>query len=240
MTDMDYRSFMHARRAEILERISGACARSGRAPGDVTLVAVSKTVGIDKVAAAYGAGYTAFAENRPQELRRKREASAAFPELSRIRWDMIGHLQTNKVGLVVGQVSLIHSIDSLRVAKAVDARAAALGCRVPILMEVNVAGEESKTGFSPDEARSASAVICSLEHLSLEGLMGMAPAHDPAAARRAFSDLRELRDTLARDTGCRLDELSCGMSDDYVIAVEEGSTIIRLGRTVFDPAYALQ
>lgn len=238
--DRDYPSFIRARRAEILERISEACSRSGRTPDAVTLVAVSKTVGIGEVAVAYEAGYTAFAENRPQELRRKQKAAAAHPALMRARWDMIGHLQTNKVGLVVGHVSLIHSIDSLRLAKAVEARAAALGCTVPVLMEVNVAGEESKMGFPPDEARRAIAGICPLEHLALEGLMGMAPAHDPAAARRAFSDLRELRDTLAVETGCRLGELSCGMSDDYVIAIEEGSTMIRLGRTVFDPAYALQ
>lgn len=238
--ERDYPSFARARRAEILERVAEACSRSGRAPDAVALVAVSKTVGIDAVAAAHEAGYTAFAENRPQELRRKQEASAAYPELAQVRWDMIGHLQTNKVGLVVGRVALIHSIDSLRLAKAVDARAAMLGCTAPVLMEVNVAGEESKTGFSPEEARSAIAEICSLGHLSLEGLMGMAPAYDPAAARRAFSDLRELRDSLARETGCQLGELSCGMSDDYTIAIEEGSTIIRLGRTVFDPAYALQ
>lgn len=237
---MDYASFMRERRAAILERISAAAAVSGRTADDVLLVAVSKTVGIPEVAAAHAAGYTAFAENRPQELRRKQQAALEFPDLAHARWDMIGHLQTNKVKDVVGNVSLIHSVDTLHLARAIDARAAKLGVTVPILMEVNVAGEESKSGFTPDDARSQIESILGLPNITLRGLMGMAPAHDPDAARRAFSNLRELRDLLQRESGCHLGELSCGMSDDFPIAVEEGSTIIRLGRTVFDPAYALQ
>lgn len=237
---MDYRKFIAERRAEILGRVADAAARSGRSADEVTLAAVSKTVGIEEVAAACAAGYAVFAENRPQELRRKQEAAAAYPELSSVRWDMIGHLQTNKVNLVVGNVALVHSVDSLHLAEALDARAARLGITVPVLMEVNIAGEESKSGFDPADARELIGQIAGLGNLSLEGLMGMAPAHDPDAARRAFSGLRELRDELSRDTGLQLGELSCGMSDDFSIAVEEGSTIIRLGRTVFDPAYDLQ
>ena len=237
---MDYASFARERRAAILERVSQAAAVSGRTADDVLLVAVSKTVGIEEVAAAHAAGYTAFAENRPQELKRKQNAAQDYPELADVRWDMIGHLQTNKVKDVVGSVSLIHSVDTLHLAEAIDARAARLGVTVPVLLEVNVAGEESKSGFSPAEARAQIGSILELANVSVEGLMGMAPAHDPSAARRAFSNLRELRDLLSRETGCHLGELSCGMSDDFTIAIEEGSTIIRLGRTVFDPAYALQ
>lgn len=237
---MDYAAFIRERRAEILERIADAAKASGRSADAVTLVAVSKTVGIEEVADAYAAGYAVFAENRPQELKRKQQAALAYPELASVRWDMIGHLQTNKVKDVVGAVELIHSVDSLRLAEAIERRAERLGITVPILMEVNVAGEESKSGFSPEDARLHAEQVIELAHVSLKGLMCMAPAHDAAAARRAFSDLRELRDLLARDTGCQLDELSCGMSDDYALAIEEGSTMIRLGRTVFDPAYALQ
>ena len=237
---MDYASFARERRAAILERVSQAAAVSGRTADDVLLVAVSKTVGIEEVAAAHAAGYTAFAENRPQELKRKQNAAQDYPELADVRWDMIGHLQTNKVKDVVGSVSLIHSVDTLHLAEAIDARAARLGVTVPVLLEVNVAGEESKSGFSPAEARAQIGSILELANVSVEGLMGMAPAHDLSAARRAFSNLRELRDLLSHETGCHLGELSCGMSDDFTIAIEEGSTIIRLGRTVFDPAYALQ
>ena len=237
---MEYIDFMRERRACIMERVSEAAASSGRSADDVLLVAVSKTVGIEEVAAAQSAGYAAFAENRPQELRRKQDAAAAFPQLADVRWDMIGHLQTNKVKDVVGNVSLIHSVDSLHLAQAIDARAERMGVVVPVLMEVNVAGEESKTGLSRADAPALAEQIISMGHLSLEGLMGMAPAHDADAARQAFSDLRELRDTLSRETGCPLYELSCGMSDDFALAIEEGSTIIRLGRTVFDPSYVLQ
>ena len=237
---MDYEGFMRERRAQILDRIAEAARISGRSVDDVMLLAVSKTVGIDEVAAAAAAGYTAFAENRPQELKRKLGAAAAYPGLSSARWDMIGHLQTNKVKDVVGRVALIHSVDSLHLAEAIDARAGGLGLVVPVLMEVNMAGEESKSGFSPEGARAQAEQLAGLAHLSLEGLMCMAPAYDADGARRAFSGLRELRDELSRDLGCPLGELSCGMSDDYAIAVEEGSTMIRLGRTVFDPAYVIQ
>ena len=238
---MDYRTFIAERRAAIMARVSAAVEKSGRTADDIVLAAVSKTVGIEEVAAARAAGYAVFAENRPQELRRKQEAAAAYPELADVRWDMIGHLQTNKVNMVVGNVALIHSVDSLHLAEALDARAARLDIApVPVLLEVNVAGEESKTGFSPEGVRAALDDLLALGHLSIEGLMGMAPAHDADAARRAFCDLRELRDALSAACGLPLGELSCGMSDDFELAIEEGSTIIRLGRTVFDPAYALQ
>ena len=235
---MDYVAFQRARRAEIEERIAAACAASGRTPDEILLVAVSKTVGIEEVAAAREAGYAAFAENRPQELKRKLAGAADHPVLADARWDMIGHLQTKKD--VVGRVALIHSVDTVHLAQAIDAQAAKLGIRMPVLMEVNIAGEESKSGFDPASAREGLDAIASLGHLDLAGLMGMAPAHDPEAARRAFSGLRALRDALAAASGLPLRELSCGMSDDFTLAIEEGSTIIRLGRTVFDPAYVLQ
>ena len=182
---MDYADFMRDRRAQIMERVEEAAKASGRTSADVLLVAVSKTVGIDEVAAARAAGYAAFAENRPQELKRKQEAAAGFPELADARWDMIGHLQTNKVKDVVGRVSLIHSVDSIHLAEAIDARAERMGIVVPILLEVNVAGEESKTGLPQKDASTVAAQIMALGHISLKGLMGMAPAHDAAAAPRS-------------------------------------------------------
>ena len=203
------------------------------------IVPVSKTVGVDEVACAWRAGYHAFGENRPQELRRKAAGIAERGDMPGVRLDMIGNLQTNKINQVIECAHLVHSVSSLHLAEAIARRAAARDLTVRILLEVNVSGEESKSGFAPEEARSALDSILALDALSLEGVMTMAPAHDASAARATFSGLRELRDTMRADCGLPLDVLSCGMSDDFGIAVEEGSTLIRLGRIVFDPAYPL-
>ena len=239
-SNMDsYRAFMSERRAQIVERLAQAARTSGRSADDVCLLAVSKTVGIDEVACAWDAGYRVFGENRPQELRRKAEGMAAIPGMEDVRLDMIGNLQTNKINQVIGCAHLVHSISSLHLAEAISKRAIVRDVRVRILLEINVSGEASKSGFSPSEAREALEQILEMPALDLEGVMTMAPAHDPQAARSTFSGLRELRDTMRSDSGLPLDVLSCGMSDDFGIAVEEGSTLVRLGRIVFDPAYEL-
>lgn len=234
-----YEAFVAQRRAEIMERLAEAARVSGRDASEVCLLAVSKTVDIDEVVCAWRAGYRVFGENRPQELRRKAEGMAASGEMDGARLDMIGNLQTNKINQVIGSAYLVHSVSSLHLAEAISRRAAARDTLVRILLEVNVSGEASKSGFSPDEARSALEQVLALPSLSLEGVMTMAPAHDASAARATFSGLRELRDTMRADCGLPLDVLSCGMSDDFGIAVEEGSTLVRLGRIVFDPAYEL-
>ncbi len=233
----DYRSFLARRRAELLERIGQAAHRAGREPSDIQLVAVSKTVGNDEVALAHEVGYSAFGENRPQELKRKAAAVRENPDLADVRFHMIGNLQTNKVNQVLGNAVLVHSLSSVHLAQAISRRSLALGSVTPCLMEVNVVGEETKKGFSPDEARAVLEEIASLDGICLKGLMAMAPARDAAAARRAFSGLRELRDELRERSGLEFAELSCGMSGDFEIAVEEGSTLVRLGRIVFDPTY---
>lgn len=234
-----YLDFLRGRRAEILERLAAACAHSGRRADDVLLLGVSKTVGIDEVALAWEAGYRAFGENRPQELKRKLSACAASPKLADVRFDMIGNLQTNKVNMVIGNASLIHSVSSTHLAEAISKRSVARGIRSRVLLEVNVSGEESKSGFTPDGATTALDALLSLPGIDVRGLMTMAPRDDPDAARRTFSGLRELRDALRGSHGLPLDVLSCGMSDDFESAVEEGSTLVRLGRTVFDPSYAM-
>lgn len=234
-----YASFLRERRARILERIAEAAQRAGRDPSGITLLAVSKTVGPDEVFLAWQEGYRAFGENRPQELRRKLEGAAEHPEMAQARFDMIGNLQTNKINQVVGRVELIHSISSEHLADAVSKRSVSHGVTTRFLIEVNVSGEESKSGFTPDAAREAAERMAGLANMELEGLMTMAPAHDPDAARAAFSGLRELASDLRERTGRALPVLSCGMSDDFPIAVEEGSTLVRLGRTVFDPNYVL-
>lgn len=237
--DESYAAFLVKRREEILQRIAEAAARAGRNPAVVELLAVSKTIDMPQVDLAWRAGYRAFGENRPQELVRKLDGISAYPEMAGVRFDMIGHLQTNKVREVVGNVTLIHSVSSLHLAEAISKRGVGHGVTSDVLLEVNVSGEESKSGFAPDEVRAALDDILALPALRLHGLMTMAPAHDMDAARRTFSGLRELRDELARRSGLDLPVLSCGMSDDFPIAVEEGSTIVRLGRTVFDPSYVL-
>ncbi|MGN8689205.1 YggS family pyridoxal phosphate-dependent enzyme [Atopobiaceae bacterium HCP3S3_F7] len=239
-TPEQYGEFLAERRAEILDRIRDACRRAGRDEGEVCLLAVSKTVGPEEVALAWEAGYRAFGENRPQELKRKVEAAKARPEMAHARFDMIGNLQTNKINMVLGNAELVHSVSSAHLAQAISKRAEAKGMRVRYLVETNVSGEESKSGFSPDEVRREVGSLLELPNMELLGLMTMAPANDPDEARRSFSGLRELRDELAAETGRALPVLSCGMSDDFQIAIEEGSTIVRLGRTVFSPDYQLR
>lgn len=233
-----YLRFLSSRREELLGRIADAARVSGRDPSEIELLAVSKTVDVDAVALAWQAGYRIFGENRPQELKRKLEGIEGHPEMAGVRFDMIGHLQTNKVKDVVGRVTLIHSISSMHLVKALVHRDELEGVDSDVLLEVNVSGEESKSGFSPDELRASIDEILDQPHMNVRGFMTMAPAGDMDAARRTFSGLRELRDELAARCARPFDVLSCGMSDDFPIAVEEGATIVRLGRTVFDPNYA--
>ena len=231
--DEGYRDSIRARRELIVARMADALGRAGRSLDEVQLVAVSKTVGVDEVRAAIAAGYRVFGENRPQELVRKTAALA-------------GDLQTNKINAVLGRASLIHSIGSLHLAQAVSSRArrridaGELDAPADVLIEVNVSGEESKSGFAPAEVRAAMGELMELSGIRVRGLMTMAPRGDQDIARRTFRGLRELRDELERDHGVALPELSCGMSEDFEVALEEGSTIVRLGRVVFDPSFALQ
>ena len=244
-----YEEQIAARRAELVERVDAALARGGRPCGSAKLMAVSKTVGVDEVAAAMRAGYRLFGENRPQELVRKLQglAQRADVEPGSYRFDMIGNLQTNKINMVLGRAALIHSIRSVKLARAVSSRvvraAEAAGERAvpqPVLFEVNVSGEESKSGFAPAELVSGLDELAALPGIAPVGLMTMAPRGDAACARRTFSGLRELRDVCAaHHPELALTELSMGMSEDFEIALEEGSTLVRLGRVVFNPEFVL-
>ena len=234
-----YEGFLAARRARVLRLVAEAARRAGRDPSEVSAIAVSKTVGPSEVRAAWDAGWRACGENRPQEFGRKLEAVSADPAMAGVRFDMVGNLQKNKINQVVGRVALIHSISSSHLAEAVSTRAVAHGVRQDVLLEVNVSGEASKSGFSPDGLRACVGDVVGLDGIRVRGLMTMAPAGEPDEARRTFSGLRELASELRARTGLPLDVLSCGMSDDFQTAVEEGSTLVRLGRCVFDPGYAL-
>ena len=199
----------------------------------VTIVAVTKGFGLDAVAAARAAGLTDLGENRVQEALEKLDAPAGRGA----SWHLIGHLQRNKAKHVPGRFALVHSLDSLALAVELDKRAAALGggARVRVLLQVNVAGEEQKSGCPPAEAPALAQRVAALPHLALEGLMTIAPfTEDEALQRRTFRGLRSLRDALKED-GLWLATLSMGMSADYGIAVEEGATAIRLGTVLFGP-----
>ena len=236
----NYLDLMRARREQILERFYAALDRAGRPHDAASLIAVSKTVGVDETVAAIQAGYRHFAENRPQELVRKLTGLAEHPELPEVRFDMIGNLQTNKINAVLGSAELIHSVGSLHLAQAISSRAVRkieageLAGPQRVLIEVNVSGEESKGGFSPDGIRAAAGELAELEGICVQGLMTMAPRGNKDVARRTFAGLRELRDELeAAHPDLNLPELSCGMSEDFESALEEGSTLVRLGRVVF-------
>jgi len=217
--------------AALLERIDAAASRAGRDAGEITLVAVTKEV--DAVAAqeAVANGLRDLGENRVQELTKKREVLAGL----NVRWHMIGTLQRNKVAQVVGQVVLIHSVDSAALAEAIGKRAQARGLRQDVLLEVNVGGESSKHGVGPgEEAIEVARGLLGIEGVRLRGLMTVAPQDNEAAARGGFRVLRELRDEI-RARASEVTELSMGMSEDFEIAIEEGATIVRIGTAIFGP-----
>jgi pyridoxal phosphate enzyme (YggS family) len=215
-------------------RIANAAARVGRDPAGITIVAVTKSHPIERVREAAAAGLMDIGENRVQEALGKQDEWPSAP----VRWHMIGHLQRNKAKPAAGRFALIHSLDSLRLADALEQAAAARGVTQRVLVEVNVAGEAQKSGAPLAEAEGIVRHAAALPHLRVEGLMTMAPlTDDEAVLRRTFRRLRELRDGLVRDgrsgPGVALPELSMGMSNDFEIAVEEGATMVRLGTVLF-------
>jgi len=211
--------------AVVRERIAEACRRAGRSPDEVTLVGVSKGFPAELVVEACAAGLTDLGENRVQEAAPKIEALTARGV--RPRWHLIGHLQTNKAKTATGLFAIIHSVDSVRLAEALSHRASE---PLPVLLEVNVAREPAKFGFAPEELSSAYATIAALPNLDVRGLMTVAPiADDPESVRPVFRRLRELRD------GLGLRELSMGMTGDFEVAIEEGATLVRVGRAIFGP-----
>ncbi|MGH7781659.1 MAG: YggS family pyridoxal phosphate-dependent enzyme [Candidatus Binataceae bacterium] len=214
------------RLASVRERIAAAARRSDRAADAITLVLASKTQPPEAIRAAYAAGARDFGENYAQEAGSKRKALGT---LAGARWHLIGHLQTNKAKLAVSIFDVIQSVDSARLATALGkARSAPL---VRALVEVNLGGEASKNGAPPDELEAL--IASARDQVSLGGLMTIPPPGVPETSRRYFVQLRELRDRLAAHSGLALSELSMGMTDDFEIAIEEGATIVRVGRAIF-------
>ena len=219
--------------ARVHERIAQAAISAGRAASDVQLVAVSKYVGVTETAALLAAGCTTLGESRPQQLWDK----SAAPELGGADWHMIGHLQRNKVRRTLPIVSLIHSVDSLRLLESIEECAAERSHPARVLLEVNCSGETAKHGLGKDDLKKLLAELPRFEHVVVGGLMTMAALEGgETVAARNFAALRELRDEVQPDCppGVTLAELSMGMSHDFEIAIREGATIVRIGSLLFE------
>lgn len=214
---------------KVLREVADAADMAGRDPDEVTVIAVTKTVGIPEVRQAIAAGVHDFGENRAQEFTGKQ---GLFPHEN---WHFIGTLQTNKVKQVVGKAALIHSVDSLTLMQAIDRRAQEIGAVQPLLLQINVSGEASKHGMTPEEAEEAVRAACDLPGVMVKGVMTMAPLARPESVRWVF---REAALALGRLQALHCDavdltELSMGMTNDFAVAVEEGATIVRVGRAIF-------
>jgi len=215
--------------ASVRRQVADAADIGGRSAEDVTIVGVTKTVGVEEIRHALIAGITDFGENRVQEFLGK---WGLFPDA---RWHFIGTLQTNKVKDIVGKAHLIHSVDSVKLLETINRRAEEAGVVQPVLLQVNVSGEASKHGLAPVDLHDALCDASRMANVEVRGLMTMAPFGRAEDARWVFRDLRDLRDSLREMplNGVELDELSMGMSNDFRVAVEEGATIVRVGRAIF-------
>lgn len=216
---------------EVSERVKAACLRAGRKPGDVTLIAVSKTKPAQAVQEAYEAGARDFGENKVQEILQKKPA---LPQ--DIRWHMIGHLQRNKVHQVIDKAVLIHAVDSLRLAEQIEAEAAKRDLDVDILLEINVAKEESKYGFFLEDAEEAIRQISAFPHVHIKGLMTIAPfVENPEENRGIFKKLYQFSVDINDKNidNVTMGVLSMGMSGDFEVAIEEGATMVRVGTSIF-------
>ena len=228
MQDAD-RKAIAGRLAEVRQRIDEAVARSGRPPGSARLVAVSKEKPAEAIRAAFEAGQRDFGENYAQELVEK---TAALEDLAGIRWHAIGRLQRNKAKYVARVASVVHAVDRADLASELGKRAAAAGRSLEVLVEVSIAGEETKGGCAPGDLAGVLDAVAAAPSLKAVGLMTMAPFFDdPELARPVFAALRELRDK--HGGASALPELSMGMSHDFEVAVAEGATLVRVGTAIF-------
>jgi hypothetical protein len=214
---------------EVRARIAAACGRAGRDPAAVTLVAVAKSFPVQRIDEALACGQRVFGENRVQE---------ALAKIWRVspgaRWHLVGHLQRNKARQVVGRFELIHSLDGEALARELDRRAAAAGIVQGVLIEVNVAREATKHGVDEEELERLLDAVLPMAHLEVRGLMAIPPPPvRPEDSRGYFARLREARDRCASRFGRAFPELSMGMTDDYEVAIEEGATLVRIGRAIF-------
>jgi len=222
-------SNIHDAMDAVRERIARACLRADRDPRTVRLVAVTKTVDVDRIRELLGCGHFLLGENRVQEALQK------MPHIERqAQWHLIGHLQRNKARQAVGVFELIHGVDSKKLAAEIDKRAGMAGISQPILVQVNLAGEQSKFGVGEKELSAVLESAAAMDSLDLRGLMIIPPLSEKAEySRKWFAKLRAIRDRESERLGVPLPELSMGMTDDFEVAVEEGATMIRVGRAIF-------
>jgi pyridoxal phosphate enzyme (YggS family) len=228
----------------VRERIASAAARAGRAGSDIKLVAVSKTRVPDEMKTAFEAGICDFGENKVQEITSKYDILRSFTKNStknrNIKWHMIGHLQRNKVKYITEKVCMIHSVDSLRLAEEIDRRVSAAGTTMDVLLQVNPAGETSKSGAAVDDVRKlASDILDRCGGVRIKGLMTIVPiADDPDDVRGYFREVKSLYDSIGREYRCEgldFEWLSMGMTHDFEVAIEEGANMIRVGTGIFGP-----
>ena len=217
--------------AQVQKNIEESCRNVNRDPGEVTLIAVSKTKPVEMLREAYDAGARVFGENKVQEIVDKYDHMP-----SDVKWHMIGHLQRNKVKYIVDKVAMIHSVDSFRLAETIEKEAAKKNVTVPILIEVNVAQEESKYGLKPEEVLPFIEEIADFSHIQIKGLMTIAPYVENAEENREiFRELKKLSVDIAAKNinNVTMSVLSMGMTGDYMVAVQEGSTMVRVGTGIF-------
>lgn len=216
---------------KVEENIQKACDKAGRNRSEVTLIAVSKTKPVEMLQEIYDEGIREFGENKVQEMCEKMEV---MPQ--DIKWNMIGHLQTNKVKYIIGKTSLIHSVDSLKLAEEIQKQAVKHDVTADILVEVNIANEESKFGISKDETIQMVKDIAKLDHLRIKGLMTIAPfVENPEDNRLYFREIKQLSVDIDNQNidNVSMDILSMGMTGDYMVAIEEGATMVRVGTGIF-------
>lgn len=216
---------------QVKKNVEEACKKVGRNPDEVTIIAVSKTKPLEMIEELRKKKVMDFGENKVQELTQKYE-QISWP----VRWHLIGHLQTNKVKYIVDKVALIHSVDSVKLAKQIDKEAAKQNVKVPILIQVNIADEDTKFGFTLDGVEEAVMEISKLQHVKIKGLMQIAPyVENPEENRVHFVRMKQLSVDISKKNFDNVDMsmLSMGMTNDYEVAVEEGSTMIRVGTGIF-------
>jgi pyridoxal phosphate enzyme (YggS family) len=221
--------------AALRERIQAAAGRAGRNPQEIKLMAVTKTVSSDRIREAYDCGVCVFGENRVQEFAGKADA---LRDLSSVEWHMIGHLQSNKSAKAAELFGHVDAVDSVRLAERLNAAASQLGKKIPVLIEINIGGEEAKNGAAPGSAELENLLLTAhaLSSLQFHGLMTIPPYHDdPEQSRPYFRRMRELFEQIVKRKlpGIQMDVLSMGMSHDFEVAIEEGSTCVRIGTAIF-------
>ena len=222
---------IESRLNDVKARISAAAKECGRVPEDIKLIAVTKTYPIEAMNEAIRLGVTDIGENKPQEIRDK------FDNVSPVNWHLIGHLQTNKVKYIIDRCTLIHSVDSIKLMTEIDRQAQNHNRDIDILIQVNISGEESKSGIAPDELPSLLEYAKNLTNTHVKGLMTIAPKCDIDEVSRHFSNMKELFDQTAKQSykNVTMTELSMGMSGDFETAIKHGATMVRIGSLIFGP-----